>query len=333
MRLSHAREAFIEQRAASKANATLRNYATTLNRLEFIVGDIDITELDVHHVDRLIAQMRSQGLGAGTINNAVGHMSAFCKWARARGHMSHSQDPIADREPIREQAKALEWIPMSQFPHLLDSAADPLDRMVIAMGLYTMCRQSEIVDVQLKDINLESGYIDVTIFKSKDTDRIPISRELDRELRRYLRWYGKELGRPLEPDFYLVCGKKPVAFQTLGLDPYTWLKKPELVVRRTLQRAGMHVPERVGVHFLRRSAARAAFDELVKGGYDGALRQVQTWLHHKQSTQTEHYLGLTLDRDARDKQVRGQALFPSLETANVVPLREVSDGEDVHAAM
>mgnify|MGYP000096467161 CR=1 FL=1 len=333
MKLSDASKAFIEQRSASKATATLRNYNTTLNRLQFVVGDIDIATLDVEHVDRMVASMREQGLAAGSINNSIGNLSSFCKWARARGHMSHNQDPIADRDPIREQPKVLEWIPMSQFPHLLDSARDPLDRMLIAMGLYTMSRQSEIVNVQLKDIDLDAGFIDMTIFKSRDTDRVPISRELDRELRRYLKWYQQELGRPLEEGFYLICGKKPVGFQTLGLDPYSWYKKPEEIVRRTLERAGMKTPDRVGVHFLRRSAARAAFDELVKSGYDGALRQVQTWLHHKQSTQTEHYLGLTLDRDARDKQVRGRALFPSLEADNVVPLREVSDGEDVHAAM
>jgi len=333
MKLSQATTAFIEQRSASKATATLRNYNTTLTRLQFIVGDIDITALDVEHVDRMVASMREQGLSAGTINNSIGNLSTFCKWARARGHMSHSQDPISDRDPIREPPKALVWLPMSQFPHLLDSTRDPLDRMLIAMGLYTMCRQSEIVNVRLKDIDLDAGYIDVTIFKSGTTDRVPISCELDRELRRYLKWYQTELGRPLEEDFYLICGRKPVGFQKMGIDPYSWYKKSEEIVRRSLDRAGFKAPDRVGVHFLRRSAARAAFDELVKTGYDGALRQVQTWLHHKHSTQTEHYLGLTLDRDARDKQVRGRPLFPSLEADNVVPLREVPDGEDVHAAM
>lgn len=76
------------------------------------------------------------------------------------------------------------------------------------------------------------------------------------------------------------------------------------------------------MHTLRRSAARALFDRLATEGYDGALRLVQAMLHHAQSSTTEHYLGLTLDKKRRDDIIRGESMYPAWTAASKI--RKVS---------
>ena len=86
------------------------------------------------------------------------------------------------------------------------------------------------------------------------------------------------------------------------------------------------VTAREGMHTLRRSGARALFNELVLEGYDGALRTVQSYLHHSSSTMTERYLGLAEDRHRRNKEFVGRNLYPSL-AQGVIRI-----GEDGHGS-
>ena len=90
--------------------------------------------------------------------------------------------------------------------------------------------------------------------------------------------------------------------------------------------------DRFGLHVLRRSSARARFDEMVNLGYDGALRRVSAWLHHSSVTITEIYLGLELDRAQRDEETKGKVMFPSLAAENVTQIsRGDRDGSRVVA--
>ena len=70
---------------------------------------------------------------------------------------------------------------------------------------------------------------------------------------------------------------------------------------------------------MRRSGARALFDQLVQDGYDGAIRTVQAMLHHTSVTTTEVYLGIHLDKKRRDEAIRGKVMFP-VSAENVVEL-------------
>jgi integrase len=80
-----------------------------------------------------------------------------------------------------------------------------------------------------------------------------------------------------------------------------------------------------GCHTLRRAAARALFDSLTQeSGYDSALRIVSAWLHHKNSTTTERYLGLSVERRLRDEFLRGREFLSPSPHAIVVPFPETS---------
>ena len=159
------------------------------------------------------------------------------------------------------------------------------------------------------------------VTKTHDSDMVPMCTELDQEVRRWLTAYAEECG-PLQPEWLLIPGSKSAGYQKQTYDTSRSMAKPELVVQAALP--GFNA-ERTGMHLLRRSSARAMFDTLVEAGYDGALRRVQTWLHHASAKQTEEYIGVTLDRDQRDRETIGQSKFPGVpESGSVTAIHRFS---------
>lgn len=309
------------------AHNTIKNDRFTLERIVHIIGDIDVANFTPQMFDRVMAHETERKLTAGSLNMYISVGRSFTKWCQSRGYMPMTLNP-AQRRWRRETPKTHDYIPVGQFMPLLDASPTPRDRALMALGLFTMARQNEITRLRVKDVSLERGYISLSITKTHDADEIPISSELDAELRRWLTHYTTTMG-PLDPDWYLLPGLKPIAFGKFNLAPGQPVSRPEDVVKRCLKPLGWKFASRTGMHLLRRSAARARYDELVNRGYDGALRQVQVWLHHKSVTQTEEYIGLSLDRQTRDQDTKGQPLFPSL--SGVVQLG--GHGEGISAAV
>lgn len=337
---------FLEARKSDGYAAnTIENNRKDLRFLQRVLGNPKTGKLAAADMDRVFA-VASQTLAPQSVNNMQASISAFFRWCRARQRMPHDADPLAGRRYRKVAKVERRRVPVAQFPALLDAAVNPRDRMVLALGLYLMLRQSEIADLRIGDVDLQSGTINVRIFKTHDTDTMPISAELDRELRSWYPVYQGNAG-PLQPSWYLVPARRfagihaqrdelgrMVKGQLGRLTPEQKMVKVEEVAKSALKEIGwqMHAPNgralHHGIHVLRRSAARAMFDELSAQGYDGALRTVQAWLHHASTTMTERYLGLEIDRAVRDKKFKGQPMFASLAADNVVRLEAVPGGEE-----
>jgi len=81
---------------------------------------------------------------------------------------------------------------------------------------------------------------------------------------------------------------------------HRYVQKPLRAFGVTL-RDGDDKSKMEGVHTLRRSGARALFDEMVaQGSYDRVLRNVSAMLHHKSTVMTERYLGFDVDVTKRN---------------------------------
>lgn len=338
MLISDAAELFILSRASEgAAKNTLKGYRVNLNHLERCVGRKHVSALTVADIDSMFAEL-SPRLSDASINHLMASLSSFFKWCRSRGHMDLASEPLAGRRRRRLRRVERRRLTASQFPMLLAAAPHPRDRMLLALGLYLMLRASEIVDLRVGDVNLDAGEVNVRIFKTRDADVMPISAELDRELRTWLTCYTEECG-PLRSDWYLIpqrsrsttrgyAGRIQSDWRSQRLLPDQRLGKVEGIAQQALTSIGWDMRDTSGkslwegMHTLRRSGARALFDELVAQGYDGALRTVQTFLHHANSVMTERYLGLELDRNQRNQKFAGQPMFPSQEAGNVTVLRE-----------
>lgn len=322
-------------RSAGLAPSTIVTAERTSRRFLAYAGNVQVRNVTPRHVDNYFAARMGKGVAANTLNLELQHLRALFRFADTRRYLGSAPDPTAHRRRMRVQPKLRRRIPAHDFDRLLDACDHPRDRMVLALALYLLLRRSELVPLRVGDVNLDTGDVSVRIVKTAKVDAMPISMELDVELRRWLTWYTEQVG-PLRDDYLLVPAKarhqlplpggtSPVA----GIpDPYRPMCNAEDVIKRALKACGYGLTDadgetlREGVHTLRRSAARAKFDELVETGYDGAGRVVQSLLHHASFKQTEVYIGMELDKKRRDDIIRGKRMY-TIPQENVTELRSV----------
>ena len=318
-------------KANGYAKATVKVYESGSRRLLAHVGNIQARNVLPRHVDDYFAARQSSGkAGAGTLNTELVSLRALFRFATQRRYIPAGADPTVHRRRLREVRRDRVRIPAAEFDRLLDCATDPRDRIAVALGLFLFLRQGELQALRVGDVDLTHGLLGVEVVKSKLFDQMPISAELDRELRRWFATYSQSLGRPLRADDCLVPTKRRYLFKAGAslednlrnhavnptYDPARPMRLPLEAAQRALKKFGVELRDEGGKaaneggHTLRRSGARALFDRLVGEGYDGALRTVQAMLHHSSSATTEGYLGIHLDKKRRNELIQGKPLFP-----------------------
>jgi integrase len=326
------------------AKNTLRGQDTTLNRFLAVNGNIWCHSLTDVHVTRYFEEITKTKQPQSQRNDhAV--LVGFFEWARRTKRLGPDEDPMYGRRKPKRVNRERMRIPVSRFPELLDAAEAraPLHRAAMALLLYTLLRDGEVTDLRIRDLDLDSGYLMARIHKTSQEDRVPICQELDQEMRRWLTYYTNSVG-PLEPHYYLVPTRRVQGMRggdglydrakELCLLPESRIPALGKVVNPALADIGFPTkdangrPMGEGAHTIRRSGARALFDQLVGDGFDGSLRVVQSMLHHASVTQTETYLGITADRRTRDELIRGKRLYAVGGT--VTELRSVRDGAEAN---
>jgi integrase len=306
---------------------------TALNKaMRAVDPQIDVRRLDRNHVSQMIDYCNKLGNSDATINALLSTLGSFFRWCRDNSLMDVNHNPLSGRRYRKSIRRDHDMINLSEFPLVLDVAEGihARERIYIALGLYTLLRQSEILSIRIKDVNLELNTLDVVLHKTKERDQMRIVPELRAELRKWLTYYTDECG-PLRGDWYLVPTRRPAGWDE-GPDGAMTIRRRDRLVPHIRPRT-MHANvqrKHCGSHTLRRSAARALYEELVAEGVDDALRQVSAWLHHKSVLMTELYLGLTADRERRNRRYEDSPMYPSLQANNVVSLRS-TDGQ-AHAA-
>lgn len=315
---------------------------TALNKaMRAVDPQIDVRRIDRNHVSQMVEYCVKLGNSDNTINALLSTLGSFFRWCRDNSLMDVNHNPLSGRRYRRSVRREHDMLNLSEFPQALEIAErlHPRERAYIALGLFTLLRQSEIISLRIKDVNLELNTLDVVLHKTKERDQMRVVPELRSELRRWLTYYTEEVGT-LRGDWYLIPARRPVGWKQQDNDrlrlPDTIVphRKPRSMhtnVQRILTEMGWETQgKHCGSHTLRRSAARALYEELVKEGVDDALRQVSAWLHHKSVLMTELYLGLTADRERRNRRYEDSPMYPSLQADNVVSLRS-TDGQ-AHAA-
>lgn len=324
------------RRSSGYADNTVRAGEQWLRRFMACTGNIQVRSLTAQHGEMYLSWMLSRGYKPSSVNLGLSMLGSFCKWARHRRLMAANTNPLATIRFQKDEPRPRRRIPVHEFPRLLDAADHPQGRMIVALGLYLFLRSSEITRLSIGDVDLEQGEVRVFQQKTGRWDVMPICAELDDELRRWLTWYTEDSG-PLLPDYRLVPARRKVridlalehpVFRTQQMNPLARMSNTSLKVHEALRGIGWDVrgEHGEGVHTLRRSGARAWFDDLVERNdeaRDGALRKVAAMLHHRSVVQTETYLGLDADREKRDVLLKGQTMFTVDIPTNVVRLERV----------
>jgi integrase len=292
--------------------------------VKYIGPDRQVRGLTVRDLNAAMAHRRNLGLSANTLNQDVSNLRRLFLFASEMYPRDVKKDTglLGRRRGYKVREVRRTRIPPNEFPALLDATAHPRDRAVLAIGLYLLLRQGEISTLRIMDLSLTRGEIETTQHKTGGANNMPVCSELDSEMRRWLTYYTEQCG-PLQPRWFLVPSKSRPSGGPSGFhaeDAKLQPTRQALPLHRTVQHAMVKIGYPVkdeqgkslheGGHTLRRSAARAIFDRLVDEGYDGALRTVQSMLHHKSSQMTERYIGIELDEKRSMDMFSGKAMFP-----------------------
>ena len=339
--LSEAIEPYLRKRERGARNTHLQD-RDILRRFLRVTGDLQLRHLTPAHGELYFYGGRvgrqdwpgiAEMVGTVTFNHYRSRLRSFFAYCRASGWLR--LDPLVNVERARSVPQEKTWLTPDQLVQMLEATEDPRDRAFLALAMNTGLRASEVASLRVGHLNLPAGTLSVEITKTSDRDVMPVTADLDREMRVWLTAYTERVGR-LEPDMHLFPAREAPKFdwevdeatgervrfhREMRLRPHARIGHPAGIVKAAGERLGL-VMWGQGVHLLRRSMARLYFQMRRDEGYDGALRETSALLHHTRSSTTELYLGLDPERERRDASLRGRPFLTALAAAdNVTPLR------------
>ena len=346
LKLTHAQAEFMTRHQRSRSAKTLQNYQSCFNVFNDTIreGDMWLDNVTTNHVDVFLDKYEH----APSANIQLGRLNVFFEWCVKRQHLKRNPCAPVDRRPETTQgARVKHRIPQTEWGRVLDAAESyhPLDRVVIACGMYLGSRGSELRKIRLSDIERgDDGVIErvrVTRGKQHWETVIPVCPELGEELDKWFAWYeGKHPS--LGGNAYLLPPRRQYRQvkdgrgrfghndRDVDVNPYREMSSAahDRIIKRALKDTGYY-QRGEGSHTLRRSVAAALYEEDIERGYSEALDTVRTFLGHKQTSTTEGYIGTSYsERKLEERLVRKHMFRANRVKAdpNVVPIRREGVG-------
>lgn len=347
IRLQDAVTHYLDRRSRRVAKGTFVNDQSLVLRFQaFVGGNPWMSTITAGMVDDFFYSGAPNAFPltnkANTFNVAVGRLGHFISYTRKHGWLSVDvMDEVIRRpkvELIHRRFTATEMLRLCAAPQY------PQEKMLVTLACNTALRIADItslrfspldengkLDTATRTIDLEGGWLHVKIHKTHKVDDLPITLELDAALREWLIHYQDVLGRPLEPGMFIVPAKDNSTWgagpREFTYRPFDQITRPDNIYRRAVDAADLPFTRGNGFHTLRRSFARIFYEELKRRGHPDPIRPVQAMLHHATPEMTYLYIGVELDREARNEVLRGQMFLSRLavDTTNVTQLRR-ADG-------
>jgi integrase len=237
-------------------------------------------------------------LAESTRHTRVSQMRSFWHWLVAHGVTANNPMlTIKVRKPMPVQRERLD---AEGLLALIEAAEFAQHRIVVALAANLALRGSEIVDLRIRDLDLDAGMLTVRVHKTRELDHMPINDDLRAELLTWLDVY-----RAATPDLSRSSYLVPSQHYNQGkitYRPEKSIAEPYSIVQRALERVGWRTTKQEGVHTIRRSVARIAFDAMeAETSFDDALLGTMRLLHHDKAETTLRYIGVDRQTQARDR--------------------------------
>lgn len=286
--------------------------------VHFVGADADTSDVNAETVE---GWWNALALQESTLRTRLHQLRSFITYLQARQWLT--EDPtllLRAPKPYRVERERLN---AEELLLMLEQCSRPVDRILIALTSNLALRASEVKALRIQDVDLAGYRIFVTVEKTKVKEWMPMTVELHEELERWLAHY-REAVPGLAREAFLVpaCHYQPSNGRTT-YKPARPVGEPHEVVKDALARVGWETTLQEGVHTIRRSVGRIAFDMLVAEGKPDALEVVSALLHHSNPTQTLHYIGFDRQAEARDDFFRRQRFLTRGHTPAPVRLQIV----------
>jgi integrase/recombinase XerD len=264
------------------ADHTLESYQRDLLKLaRFAAGrKRSLERLDRHDLDRFVQELSGQGLSPRSVSRAVAAVRSFYRFVTLERR--RDQNPAEDLQAPRAWPALPKFLSAEEVDRLIETPDTTTvrglrDRALIELLYATGLRVSELVQLRIGDVNLESAYLSCT-GKGGKQRIVPIGDEANSWVRRYLATARPALmgrkaqTRPGGSERLFVNARGGRALSRVGF----WKILKQYATQAGLGRA-------LSPHVLRHSFATHLLDR----GAD--LRAIQLMLGHADLSTTQIY--------------------------------------------
>jgi len=178
------------KQAMDRSPRTLNAYSRTLRVFfheEF--PDLDPEDVEVRHIEDYVSSLAERDLSKNTKRRYLESLSSFFGWAMKRPRFENiTGNPAAVvleeiKQVYRERPDCATWENAKKIVH---NIADPRNKAIAVVLAKTGCRISEALNIKLKDLMLDDGFIRLSERKGGSQTVVPVDQEVKDAIKRYL---------------------------------------------------------------------------------------------------------------------------------------------------
>lgn len=237
--------------------------------------------LNIHHIRAFVATQHRRGLGGRSLQRLLSSLRGFFDYLIRESVMDHN--PAAGVRAPRSPRRLPEVLDVDQMGRLLAiEGTEPLalrDRAIMELFYSSGLRLSELVALEVADVDLPDALVHVTRGKGGKARQVPVGNHARSALREWLRVRGG-LAPPEEGALFVSRNGSRLSPRSVQLRIRHWARRQGLA-------AGLHP------HMLRHSFASHLLES------SGDLRAVQELLGHSNLSTTQIYTHLDFQHLAR----------------------------------
>ena len=235
------------------------------------------TQLDIMTMDGMqLAFVASLGdVNQQTINSYLRGYRAFGNYCEEQGYLSGFKCPIKEVAPPIKQVYTDSELKKLLVKPEITYFEGFRNFTIINLLLATGVRTNTILNLRIKDVELEEGYIDFNTTKAHKVVRVGLERKCRAVLMEYISYW--RTGGDIEPDDYLFCNVYGEQLTRSGLST--------AIARYNRE----HGVEKTSIHLFRHTFAK---NWITSGGDIISLAKVLT---HSELDMVKHYSNLYAD--------------------------------------
>ena len=266
-----------QKRAAPNTVASYLRDVAGLDRFAGFSADIDYAAASPDLVSSYLNQLKDQGRKPSTLNRVRASISCYYRYLTEQGIANGNPAKSVPLPPPSRSIPAI--LTTAEMDRLLSAPNDHdilscRDRAMLELLYATGIRVSELIHLEMSDVNLAMGYINC---RDTDSERvIPFGSQAKKALQQYMHTVRNGFLKEQESEvLFTNCSGKPMSRQGF------WK-----VLKHYAQTAG--IEKDITPHTLRHSFAA----HLIQNGAD--LKSVQEMLGHSDISTTQMYLNMNV---------------------------------------
>jgi len=273
-----ANEFLTAKKIENLSDKTIQLYTNMVNELVDHVGEIPLDAYSPKHVRDFLGYQSSREARFGKLSDATIHkyysvVRTFSRWLRDQGYqeISATEKVNAPRMEIK-LPEALSDQEVYQLFRYLKAFCSERVQLIFAFFLDTGARLSEVVQLDLRDLHLQDGWVKV-YGKGRRERILPLGRQLKHDLENYLAQIRPLIALEGEEALFVTEDGRRYSNEGMSTLIKTKLKK-------------INVDGHYGPHKLRHTYAT----NYLRNG--GQLEQLRIVMGHRDISTTQRYLSL-----------------------------------------